>query len=242
MSPARRTLVVLPAFNESESVAHVISEIRNELPDVGCLVIDDGSSDDTAGVARDAGATVVQLPFNLGVGGAMRLGFRHALANGYDSVVQIDADGQHNPASVPSLLAELDRADIVIGARFAGVGEYHVRGPRKWAMRLLSGTLSRAAKTQLTDTTSGFKACGPKAIELFAAHYPAEYLGDTIEALVIALRNGCRVTQVPVAMRERMAGNPSHNPAKAAIYLARAVFALFFAFVRPVEHSAKDSV
>jgi hypothetical protein len=109
-------------------------------------------------------------------------------------------------------------------------------------MRLLSGTLSRAAKTQLTDTTSGFKACGPKAIELFAAHYPAEYLGDTIEALVIALRNGCRVTQVPVAMRERMAGNPSHNPAKAAIYLARAVFALFFAFVRPVEHSAKDSV
>jgi len=123
----------------------------------------------------------------------------------------------------------------VIGARFAGVGDYEVRGPRRWAMRLLGGTLSRTAGTSLTDTTSGFKACGPRAIALFAQHYPAEYLGDTIEALVIALRNGLRVAQVPVAMRERMAGRPSHNPFKAAIYLGRAVFALFFAFVRPAE-------
>lgn len=239
MSPARRTLVVLPAFNESGSVAQVIAEIRSELPDVTCLVVDDGSSDATAEVARAAGAHVASLPFNLGVGGAMRLGFRYAVANGFDAVVQIDADGQHDPASVPPLLARLDGADIVIGARFAGVGDYSVRGPRRWAMKMLGGTLSRAAKTRLTDTTSGFKACGPRAIALFAEHYPAEYLGDTIEALVIALRNGLVVVQVPVAMRERMAGQPSHNPFKAAVYLGRAVFALFFAFVRPAERPAE---
>ncbi|WP_167051062.1 glycosyltransferase family 2 protein [Salinibacterium sp. ZJ77] len=241
MSPTRRVLVVLPAFNEEESVAHVIEEVRREIPEAGCLVVDDGSSDRTTEVAREAGAYVARLPYNLGVGGAMRLGFRYAIANGYDVVVQIDSDGQHDPATVSALLAGLDEADIVIGARFAGVGDYQVKGPRKWAMKLLSMTLSRAAKTRLTDTTSGFKACGPRAIELFARHYPAEYLGDTIEALVIALRNGLTVSQVPVAMRERMGGKPSHNPAKSAIYLSRAVIALFFAFVRPAETNTPEA-
>lgn len=235
MTAARRTLVVMPALNESASIASVIAEVRAALPDVGILVVDDGSRDGTALVSRKAGATVAQLPYNLGVGGAMRLGFKFALENGYDNVVQIDSDGQHDPAGVSSMLDQLDVADIVIGARFAGVGTYRVRGPRMWAMKLLSSTLSRAAKTRLTDTTSGFKASGPRAVRLFAEHYPAEYLGDTIEALVIAVRNGCRVVQVPVAMRERAGGTPSHNPMKAAVYLGRAVFALLFAFTRPVD-------
>jgi glycosyltransferase involved in cell wall biosynthesis len=237
MPAARRTLIVMPAFNESGSVAQVIAEVQRELPGTACLVVDDGSHDDTAEVAQRAGALVARLPYNLGVGGAMRLGFRYALAHGFDSVVQIDSDGQHDPASVPGLLAELEHADIVIGARFAGKGSYTVRGPRRWAMGLLSRTLSRAAQVRLTDTTSGFKACGPQAIRLFAEHYPAEYLGDTIEALVIALRNGLTVRQVPVEMRERSAGQPSHNPVKSAVYLARAVFALFFAFVRPIDEN-----
>jgi glycosyltransferase involved in cell wall biosynthesis len=230
-----RTLIVMPAFNESGSVAQVIAEVRRELPGMTCLVVDDGSVDDTAEVARRAGALVARLPYNLGVGGAMRLGFRYALVHGFDNVVQIDSDGQHDPASVPALLAGLSSSDIVIGARFAGEGTYRVHGPRRWAMSLLSSTLSRAAKVRLTDTTSGFKACGPRAVRLFAEHYPAEYLGDTIEALVLALRNGCRVAQVPVSMRERSAGTPSHNPLKSAVYLGRAVFALFFAFVRPID-------
>lgn len=208
------------------------------MPGVACLVVDDGSSDDTFAVAERAGARVARLPYNLGVGGAMRVGFKYALENGFDVVVQVDADGQHDPHEVPRLLAALDDSDIVIGARFAGVGSYRVSGPRKWAMRLLSVTLSRAAKVSLTDTTSGFKASGPKAVKLFAQHYPAEYLGDTIEALVIALRNGCRVVQVPVAMRDRQGGQPSHNPLKSALYLLRAIFGLFFAFVRPSEKVA----
>ena len=227
------TLIVLPAFNEQDSVADVVREVFQKLPGANVLVVDDGSIDATSRRAREAGAKVATLPYNLGVGGAMRLGFRYALENGYANVVQVDADGQHDPASVPALLEGLQGADIVLGARFAGEGDYRVRGPRAWAMKVLSAVLSRAAKTKLTDTTSGFKASGPRAVALFADHYPAEYLGDTVEALVIATRSGLIVRQIPVAMRIRAAGVPSHNPFKAATYLARAALALIFAFSRP---------
>jgi len=228
-----RTLIVLPALNEEESVGDVVREVYEKLLGVTCLVVDDGSSDETAQVARAAGATVAQLPFNVGVGGAMRLGFNYALANGFDNVVQVDSDGQHDPASVPALLDQLETFDIVLGARFAGEGDYRVRGPRWWAMLALSGILSRLAKTRLTDTTSGFRATGPRGVRLFADHYPSEYLGDTIESLVIAVRSGCTVSQVPVAMRARAGGTPSHNPLKAAAYLGRAMLALIFALARP---------
>lgn len=228
-----QTLIVMPAFNEEDSVAAVIAEVRQKLPGAGCLVVDDGSRDQTARVAQEAGALVASMPFNMGVGGAMRLGFQYALENGYKVVVQIDADGQHDPAKVPDLLAALDGADLVIGARFAGEGDYTVKGPRRWAMSVLSRVLSRVVKTPLKDTTSGFKANGPRAIALFAHSFPAEYLGDTIEALVIAARAGLKVAQVPVAMRPRAAGNPSHNPFKAAVYLGRAFVALLVALLRP---------
>lgn len=233
MSTYGDLLIVMPAFNEEDAVADVIREVRRELPGATCLVVDDGSRDRTAEVARAAGATVAQLPFNLGVGGAMRFGFRYALSHGLTTVVQIDSDGQHNPADVPTLLAELAHSDVVLGARFAGTGEYAVRGPRKWAMLVLSSVLSRTAGSRLTDTTSGYRASGPRAIALFAEKYPAEYLGDTVESLVIAARAGLRITQVPVAMRERAGGIPSHNPVKAAIYLGRATLALVIGHMKP---------
>ncbi|MBG6055922.1 glycosyltransferase involved in cell wall biosynthesis [Salinibacterium sp. CAN_S4] len=232
-SPYLRTLIVMPAFNEEASVAAVVREVHTKLPGISVLVVDDGSADDTTAVARAAGAMVATLPFNLGVGGAMRVGFRFALENGFDNVVQVDSDGQHDPSEVPALLAALQSADLVLGARFAGEGDYSVRGPRSWAMKVLAAILSRTSRTTLTDTTSGFKASGPRAVSLFAEHYPAEYLGDTIEALVIASRARLVITQVPVAMRPRAGGIPSHNPMKAAAYLARAALALVFALVRP---------
>ena len=232
-SGLQSTLIVMPAFNEEESVAAVVREVFETLPGVHVLVVNDGSTDQTTERARGAGATVAELPFNLGVGGAMRLGFKYAIEHGFENVVQIDSDGQHDPAEVVELLAALESNDLVIGARFAGTGEYEVRGPRKWAMKFLSATLSRTARTRLTDTTSGFKASGPRAVRLFAVHYPAEYLGDTIEALVIAARAGCHIAQVPAAMRPRAGGTPSHNPIKAAVYLGRAFLALGFALLRP---------
>ena len=228
-----RTLIVMPAFNEVESVGDVVREVLTTLPGIAVLVVDDGSWDATSRAARAVGALVATLPFNLGVGGAMRVGFRYAIENDFDNVIQIDSDGQHDPQSVPSLLEALETADLVLGARFAGEGEYRVRGPRQWAMRSLASVLSRTSCTRLTDTTSGFRASGPKAVALFAQHYPAEYLGDTIEALVIASRSGLVIRQVPVAMRSRAGGVPSHNSFKSAAYLARAGLALVFALIRP---------
>lgn len=228
-----QTLIVMPALNEQESVADVVREVRDKLPGVGILVVDDGSTDATAARAAAAGAAVLSLPFNLGVGGAMRAGFKYALENDYANVVQVDSDGQHDPSSVPALLDELKTADLVLGARFAGEGDYQASGPRRWAMIVLAAILSRVAKTRLTDTTSGFRATGPRAVRLFAVHYPAEYLGDTVESLVIAARAGCVIRQLPVSMRPRAGGTPSHNPFKSATYLGRAMIALVFALVRP---------
>lgn len=226
-------LVVVPALNEEDSVADVVRDVRKSLPDSDCLVIDDGSTDRTALRARQAGAQVLRLPYNLGVGGAMRAGFRFARDAGYQVVVQVDADGQHDPAALAELIRGLDAADLMIGARFAGRGEYGVSGPRKWAMRSLAVVMSRVAGTPLTDVTSGFKAAGPRAVNLFADNFPAEYLGDTIEALVIAARAGLTVRQIPVSMRERQSGEPSHRPLKAAVYLVRACVAFGLAMLRP---------
>jgi glycosyltransferase involved in cell wall biosynthesis len=226
-------LVVVPALNEQDSVAAVVRDIRAAVPDAECLVVDDGSSDATAAVARAAGARVLSLPFNLGVGGAMRAGFRYARDNGYGVVVQVDADGQHDPRYIPDLVAGLEASDIMIGARFAGVGDYGVRGPRKWAMKFLAWAVSRVARRPLTDVTSGFKATGPRGVRVFAHTYPAEYLGDTVEALVIAARAGLRIDQIPVEMRPRQAGEPSHRPVKATAYLLRAGVAFLLALMRP---------
>ncbi len=231
--PAPRVLIIVPAWNEQDAVGQTVAEILLTVPDADLLVVDDGSTDQTALRAREAGAQVCQLPYNLGVGGAMRTGYRHALRHGYDVAVQIDADGQHDARFLPSLVARLADADIVIGARFATADDpYKVRGPRRWAMVLLATVLSRLAHTRLTDVTSGFRASNRRAIALFATHYPAEYLGDTVESLVIAAKSGCRIVQEPVTMRPRLAGRASHSPIKAAVYLFRAVVALVLALVR----------
>lgn len=228
-------LVAIPAFNESATVAAVIAEVRQAVPTATVLVVDDGSNDDTATVASKAGASVVTMPFNVGVGGAMRTAFLYAQSHGFQAVVQVDADGQHDPQQIPLLVAELAQFDVVVGARFAGEGEYEVHGPRKWAMSILSVSLSKIVHAKLTDTTSGFRAAGPRAIELFARRYPSQYLGDTVESLVLAARSGLTVTQVPVVMRPRQGGTPSHSPAKAALYLGRAVMALGVAVTRKAE-------
>ncbi|MEV1332516.1 glycosyltransferase family 2 protein [Micromonospora costi] len=232
MVNGKRVLIIIPALNESGSIGDVVREVRGELPGVDVLVVDDGSTDRTHAVAAAAGALVARLPYNLGVGGAMRLGYRYAYEHDYDVAIQIDADGQHDPRYVPKLVDLLDDTDLVIGARFAGEGDYNVRGPRRWAMVMLSAVLSRIARTKLTDTTSGFRAANRRIIEMFARWYPVEYLGDTVETLVHTARRGYKIRQVPVAMRRRMAGTPSHSPAKAMIYLGRAFAVLTLALIR----------
>ena len=228
-------LVVLPAYNEAPSVASVIREVLAAAPKVHLLVVDDGSADATAALARAAGAEVVVDAFNLGVGGAMRVGFRYAVAHGYRALVQVDADGQHDPQDLPRLLDQLEDVPeprVVIGARFAGEGEFHVPVARRWAMRLLAGYLSHMTHVHLTDVTSGYRAHNRAAMELFARTYPANYLADTVESLVIVTDAGGTITQVPVAMRSRLGGAPSQSTIRAAIYLLQVTLMLALSILR----------
>ncbi|AZS36151.1 Polyprenol monophosphomannose synthase [Microbacterium lemovicicum] len=230
--PADSVLVIVPAWNEEQNVGTTVREILGTGRGYDVAVVDDGSMDATATVARAAGAIVLSLPFNLGVGGAMRTGFTYAQRMGYGRAIQVDADGQHNPADIDRVLAGLETADISIGARFSDVGDYQVRGPRKWAMKLLAAIVSRVAKTRLTDVTSGFRAAGPRAIAQYVRYYPAEYLGDTLDSLVAACHTGLTVTQVPVAMRPRAFGRPSQGAWGSTVYLLRSAFALSLAIMR----------
>jgi len=225
-------LVIVPAWNEENNVGHTVREILTAGSDYDVVVVDDGSSDRTSEVATAAGATVLVLPFNLGVGGAMKTGFTYAQRHGYTRAIQVDADGQHNPDDIAKVIAGLEHADISIGARFAEVGTYSAKGPRRWAMVFLANVVSRVAKTRLTDVTSGFRAANEKAIAQYVSYYPAEYLGDTIDSLVAALHAGLTVAQVPVAMRPRMTGRPSQGAVGSTIYLFRSVFALGLALAR----------
>ncbi|MGK3649364.1 glycosyltransferase family 2 protein [Pseudarthrobacter enclensis] len=227
-----RVLIIMPAWNEADCVGSTVAEVLSLNEPYDVLVVNDGSTDETASCAAAAGAVVMNLPFNLGVGGAMRAGFRYAQRLGYQQVIQVDADGQHDPRNIREVINGLQSADISIGARFADRGDYVVSGPRKWAMKLLAFVLTKLAKTPLTDVTSGFRAGNERAIAQYLDHYPAEYLGDTIDSLVVAIRSGLTVTQVPVEMRPRQGGTPSHHPIKAAVYLGRSFFALAFALTR----------
>lgn len=227
-----RVLVIIPALNEAESITGVIEEVGAAYPRAHILVVDDGSTDATRATAIGAGADVLSLPFNLGVGAALRAGFRYAVRFGYEVAVQVDGDGQHDAADIAALIDGLRDADLVIGARFAGRGEYEVRGARRLAMRMLARSLSARTNATLTDTTSGFRAFNRPVIELFAREYPAEYLGDTIEALLIVGRAGFRVSQVPVQMRPRRHGEPSQSSVRSVLYLARAVLAMLMSRTR----------
>lgn len=231
-SSNRRVLVIVPAWNEARNVGNTVREIQQVGGSYDVVVVDDGSADNTAQIAADAGAIVLPLPFNLGVGGAMKTGFTYAQRYRYDCAIQVDADGQHNPDDIERVLAGLDVADISIGARFADVGDYAAGGPRRWAMVFLARVISRVARTKLTDVTSGFRAANRRAIDQYVRYYPAEYLGDTVDSLVAAVHEGLTVTQVGVAMRPRVHGKPSQNFVGSAIYLFRSVFALGLALMR----------
>ena len=201
------TLVVIPAFNEAATVGEVVRGIRRL--GMESVVVDDGSSDDTATQAAAAGATVLRIPVNVGVGGALRTGFRHAVMRGATRVVQVDADLQHGPDQIPLLLAAADTGhELVIGSRFSG-SDYAVSGPRRWAMRLLARMVSRRIGVTLTDVTSGFRVISEPLLTTFAEEYPAEYLGDTVEALLLAHRHRARITEVSVVMAARAAGEPT---------------------------------
>jgi glycosyltransferase involved in cell wall biosynthesis len=219
-------LVVIPAFNEEANVGAVIAEVQQE--GYATLVVDDGSTDRTGEVAELAGAVVLHLPVNLGVGGALRCAFRFAVVNGYVTVVQCDADGQHDPREIHSLLETMaeTHADLVIGSRFTAGGPRDVAVGRRLAMAQLARTASRETGSQITDATSGFRAIGGRLLGSFAASYPSEYLSDTVEALARAGRGGHKVAEVAVRMRPRSSGVSSASTVSSMWYVVRVMAAL----------------
>jgi glycosyltransferase involved in cell wall biosynthesis len=224
-------VVVIPAFNEENSVALVVAQVRAAGYPV--VVIDDGSADGTAERAAGAGADVVRLPVNLGVGGALRCGFRWAVNAGYRVVVQCDADGQHRPGEIGDLLRVMDEtdSDLVIGNRFASGGNVG-HDVRHRAMRFLTIVARRYSHAPLVDITSGFRAIRRPLLEAFAASYPAEYLGDTVEAAVMAGRDGYRIAHADVNIDERSYGVSSASPARAVWYVVRVAAAVALCVTR----------
>jgi glycosyltransferase involved in cell wall biosynthesis len=229
-------LVIIPTWNEQASVGDVVGEVRAH--GYAALVVDDGSTDRSAELAERAGATVLRLPVNLGVGGALRCGFRFAVTEGYSTVVQCDADGQHDPAEIARLLEAMRAGDLelVVGSRFAGDAEGRQVGfVRRLAMRRLAHIATRRTGTQITDATSGFRAIGGPLLGSFAASYPSEYLGDTIESLVRAGRDGHRVSEVAVRMRPRAAGVSTASSIASVWYLVRVVTAVWLTRFRTTD-------
>lgn len=220
-------LVVIPALNERDTVGDVVRSVA-EQTQADVLVVDDGSCDDTAALAAAAGAQVLIMPFNVGVGGAMRTAFQFAQRRGYDAVIQVDADGQHEPADVQALIDALAAgANVVVGSRFPS--GFETGAVRRAGMRLLAWGTSALTGVRLTDATSGFRGADREAIGVFAARYPAEYLGDTAESLVVAARSGLRISEVPVRMYARQGGSPTHDTGRSLVYFGRVMLALIVA-------------
>jgi glycosyltransferase involved in cell wall biosynthesis len=196
-------------------------------PGLDVVVVDDGSVDRTAAVAAEAGVTVLSLPFNLGIGGALRTGFLYAVRNGYRRAVQFDGDGQHDADEIPALLAALDEgADMAVGSRFAGKAtSYTVGRVRARAMGVLRFTIKTLSGQQFSDTSSGFRAFNREVLEFFARTYPSEYM-ESVEALLLACAEGFRVTEVPVHMSDRAAGEPSNRQWRLVYHYLRLLIVL----------------
>jgi glycosyltransferase involved in cell wall biosynthesis len=230
-----RYLAIVPAYNEAAAIGATVHEIRRHAHGFDVLVIDDGSTDETAALARAAGALVVRHPFNLGIGGAVQSGYRYALEQGYDVAVQVDGDGQHDPRHILDLLAHL-RADpainMVTGSRFmeAESGGHRSTVSRRLGIRLFSSILSLVVGRRVTDPTSGFRMVERKGIELFARDYPHDY--PEVEAVLLLHFHKLRGVEVPVRMRPRTTGVSSINATRSVYYMAKVLLAISVGLLR----------
>ncbi len=214
-------LIIVPAYNEEESLPAVLVEIREAVPDAEILVVNDGSTDATSRVARAAGVLVADLPINLGIGGAMQTGYRFARRRGSSVAVQVDADGQHDPREIPKLLAPIreGRASLAVGSRYAAPSGYRSTPLRRVGAALLSWIVSTLTGVAVRDTTSGFRAADRRVIDAYARLYPVDY--PEVEALVYLHRQGLRIVEIPVVMRERRGGRSSITARRAIYYMAK---------------------
>jgi hypothetical protein len=231
MDQSRRKLVIVPAYNEAESIGALVDELAQRLGEYDLLIINDGSTDDTAGQVPKS-ARVVSLPFNLGIGAAMQAGYRFAAIHGYDLAVQVDGDGQHPPDQVARLVEHLhgSGADLVIGSRFLEPGRYDQSAMRAAGTGMLRSVLNMLTGKQFTDCTSGFRAANRRVIHAFAQWYPDDY--PEPEVILLLHRAGYRIEEVPVRMNQRVTGKTSIPHLHGLFYVIKVIFALLLDMIR----------
>lgn len=231
---ANSLLAVVPAYNEAGSVGHVVRSLQEHAPRFDVIVVDDGSTDDTAQRALAAGAKIVRLPFNVGIGGAVQTGFLYAMENGYDFMAQVDGDGQHEPAELESLLAGFEHnpgVDVVCGSRFLSPeNSYTAPISRRTGIHLFAFTLSKILGQRVTDPTSGFRLYNRRAIRLFASDYPHDY--PEVEAVLMLHANRLRMVEVPVHMHVRGSGRSSITRGRSVYYMVKVSLALLVGLMR----------
>lgn len=222
-----RMLAVMPAFNEGAAIANVIAELREFQPAFDIAVVDDGSRDDTAVVARNAGAHVLSLPFNLGIGGAVQTGFVYAAQAGYDIVVQVDGDGQHDPREMDAILTPLhaDAADVVIGSRFLDGGTFRHAAHRRFLIGVFARLVTLVTGRRFTDTSSSFRAYNRRAITICADDYPQGFL-ESVESTVTLSHYGLRMLEVPVTIRQRETGATTLSLGRTMVYTVKVAIAI----------------
>jgi glycosyltransferase involved in cell wall biosynthesis len=227
MELKKRILVIIPAYSEEGSVGKVVEEVHTHLSQAEVLVVNDGSTDLTSEIAKSKGAIVLDLPFNLGIGGAMQAGYQYAYEKSYDIAIQVDADGQHDPKEIGKLLKALEekKIDMAIGSRFIGDSEYKSSIMRRIGIAIFSGVISMIVRQKITDPTSGFRASNRKAIQLFASNYPQDYP----EPEVVILLHQChlKIGEVPVGMSERYSGESSITKIMSIYYMVKVLLAIF---------------
>ncbi|MEK0316108.1 glycosyltransferase family 2 protein [Cohnella sp. 56] len=222
----KEVLIIMPAYNEAEGIRRVIAWIREQIPYADILVVNDGSADDTGRLAALEGAIVLNLSVNLGIGGAVQTGYRYAALNGYKYAAQMDGDGQHNPLDFARLLEAIKatNADMVVGSRFVEKQGFQSTLARRMGIVILAKLLTGLLRRPVTDPTSGYRLCGPRAIALFAKDYPTDY--PEVEALVLLDNHRLQFREVPVVMNERLAGTSSISSFKSIYYMVKVILAV----------------
>ena len=229
-----KTLIVIPAFNEQDTIKYVINEVAIQLPNADILVVNDGSTDQTESIVEELDVELISMPFNLGVGAAVRAGFKYAERNGYELLVQFDGDGQHIASEITKLIDCMNKtgADTVVGNRFHEQSSYEITAMRKSAIRFLALLVLLVSRKAISDPTSGFRANNRSSIMYYSKSYPTDYLGDTVESIVVGIRNGIKITNVDIHMNERQGGEPSQNLVKSFLYLLRTTLVILASATR----------